>query len=280
MNTMFRSRTLSIIFTASALAGLAACGGSSDPTGRVQVFVAAEDSIPRGLEPGTGELRGRRGNAWFVRAAHERRAGRDPSGCWAKALSDYDEAMRLNPGDWLALGQRAVAREASGRYAEAVADFDALERADPSAAQRLKEAAERARRRVADGSARWLPLLSAAAAALGRGDAASAQRDYEGGLALYRETAAARDESARRALLAEADVHGALVAAHYNLACLLARAGGGGEAETARRDDAFRCLRAAIELGWDDVRHLEADADLAALRGDPRWTELLAGLRR
>jgi len=44
-----------VLLLVPVLSGLAACGGSSEGTGRVQVFVAAEDSIPDGLQPGTDE---------------------------------------------------------------------------------------------------------------------------------------------------------------------------------------------------------------------------------
>ncbi len=49
----------------------------------------------------------------------------------------------------------------------------------------------------------------------------------------------------------------------YHLACCYAL--------TARPDDAFKYLTLAIERGWRDVDHMNADADLESLRGDPRW---------
>ena len=51
--------------------------------------------------------------------------------------------------------------------------------------------------------------------------------------------------------------------------------------ESARlREDAFRHLRRAIELGYADAQRLADDADLAPLRDDPRWTELVSRVRR
>jgi len=44
-----------IAASAAALLALAGCGEDSGATGRVQVFVEPEDTIPDGLEPGTGE---------------------------------------------------------------------------------------------------------------------------------------------------------------------------------------------------------------------------------
>jgi hypothetical protein len=49
----------------------------------------------------------------------------------------------------------------------------------------------------------------------------------------------------------------------YDHACCLALVG--------RRDDAFVMLHHAIEAGFKDLAHLEADDDLASLRDDPRW---------
>lgn len=49
----------------------------------------------------------------------------------------------------------------------------------------------------------------------------------------------------------------------YSQACCLALAG--------NKDAAFERLRAAIDLGFKDAAGAEADADLASLRGDPRW---------
>ena len=56
--------------------------------------------------------------------------------------------------------------------------------------------------------------------------------------------------------------------AHYNLACSLAL--------TQQPDEAFEALDAAVEHGYDDVPHLQADEDLAALHGDPRFEALVA----
>jgi tetratricopeptide (TPR) repeat protein len=53
----------------------------------------------------------------------------------------------------------------------------------------------------------------------------------------------------------------------YNLACSLALLGDVAEA--------LRTLRAALELGYDDLEHLEADPDLDVLRDEPVYAELL-----
>lgn len=59
--------------------------------------------------------------------------------------------------------------------------------------------------------------------------------------------------------------------AHYNLACSLALTGA-----TALALDA---LERAVALGYADVDQMEADDDLASLRGLPRFIALVARLR-
>lgn len=57
-------------------------------------------------------------------------------------------------------------------------------------------------------------------------------------------------------------------ASHYNLACLLAL--------TKRPDEAFACLERSVGLGFRNPGHLRRDPDLAALRADERFAEVLA----
>ena len=58
--------------------------------------------------------------------------------------------------------------------------------------------------------------------------------------------------------------------AHYNLACSLSL--------TQQLDEAFLTLEKAIQLGYRDASHLKKDKDLALLRRDPRYTQLLEKL--
>lgn len=60
--------------------------------------------------------------------------------------------------------------------------------------------------------------------------------------------------------------------ARYNLACSLALVG-----ECAL---ALAALEEAVRLGYDDREHLLNDLDLASLREEPRFRELLAALAR
>lgn len=54
----------------------------------------------------------------------------------------------------------------------------------------------------------------------------------------------------------------------YNLSCSLALIG--------RVEDAFAILARAVAKGYRDYRHMSTDRDLAPLREDPRFSDLLA----
>ncbi|MGH7944005.1 MAG: TPR end-of-group domain-containing protein, partial [Opitutaceae bacterium] len=56
---------------------------------------------------------------------------------------------------------------------------------------------------------------------------------------------------------------------HYNLACIDAQAGG------SRLGYAWGSLELAIALGFNDAQHLQTDPDLAPLREDPRFADLV-----
>ena len=58
---------------------------------------------------------------------------------------------------------------------------------------------------------------------------------------------------------------------HYNLACSLALLG--------RSEPALDALERAVELGYDDPVHLQADDDFETLREDPRFRRILDRLR-
>ncbi|HUW58954.1 MAG TPA: hypothetical protein VMZ92_20115, partial [Planctomycetota bacterium] len=58
---------------------------------------------------------------------------------------------------------------------------------------------------------------------------------------------------------------------HYNLACALALLG--------KTEEALESLAAAVEKGFNDPAHIKADDDLASLRQDKRFTELVEKAR-
>ncbi len=59
--------------------------------------------------------------------------------------------------------------------------------------------------------------------------------------------------------------------AHYNLACRYA--------VLQKRDQALNTLRRAVELGFRDVRSMTRDADLASIRKDPRFRQIMSELK-
>jgi predicted esterase len=61
-------------------------------------------------------------------------------------------------------------------------------------------------------------------------------------------------------------------ACQYNHACALARLG--------RKDDAFAALDRAAQAGYGDADHMQADEDLASLRGDPRYAAVVDKVKR
>ena len=54
---------------------------------------------------------------------------------------------------------------------------------------------------------------------------------------------------------------------HYNLACSYALMN--------KKDEAFKSLERAIELGYGDMVHLKKDSDLKNLHDDPRFATLI-----
>ena len=91
-----------------------------------------------------------------------------------------------------------------------------------------------------------LSLAATALTALGR---------YEAGLVFDRRLAAIRPDD---------------LMVLYNLACSLSLTGGA--------DAAFDVLAEAVRHGYRDARHLRHDPDLAPIRGDPRFGELLTAI--
>ena len=59
---------------------------------------------------------------------------------------------------------------------------------------------------------------------------------------------------------------------NYNIGCYHALMG--------EADEAFSHLQTSIDLGFDDIGHMETDADLDSLRHDPRYEKMLQSIER
>jgi len=57
----------------------------------------------------------------------------------------------------------------------------------------------------------------------------------------------------------------------YNLACSYSLLN--------QPDKAFDALRRAVELGYRDLNHMQKDSDLAPVRSDPRYAEVVARMQ-
>jgi dienelactone hydrolase len=108
------------------------------------------------------------------------------------------------------------------------------------------------------------PLESAGRIAAREPVARTYAREYDKAAEAYR-AILAKDPSDRAAARQ-------LAVSEYNTACVYALAGA--------KDEAFRWLNRAAEDGFVVRETYERDADLAGLRSDPRWPELLARLGR
>ncbi len=203
-------------------------------------------------------------------------AGSDPVPTYRSALADLDRALGLAPSDPRAWIGRADLQQNWGAYrrnrGEDPDEQFSAARADYGEALRLRPGnLEALFGRGILNRNRAMTILAQGGDALSTLEAAL--RDLE--------EVVARDPADS---LAREQIPGL----QYNLGCLLAlrsvgRVAPGAEAReveateaAAWRDRAFARLEAAIQAGWSDRAHLEADSDLAPLRADPRWAELLA----
>jgi len=216
---------------------------------------------------------------------HRNDRGEDAGPALLGALEDYDAALARAPGHAEARWRRGALRLRLSRWAEAIADLEAVDLAAvaDSTRERVKNLLVDARWRLQED---WTGPFREAEEAMQHGRRAEALAKFEEALrahderraALPRDRLAAFDEAARPVLCG----------LEYNRACLFALsaaeaagAGAGADAEEAGRlrEDAFRSLAEAVRLGWDNAAHLEADTDLAGLRGDARWAALVEQVR-
>ena len=184
------------------------------------------------------------------------------------ALRDFDEAIRLNPASYYTYYLYARQVFAMGRIEQAVRLYETADRLQPGDYQvvtmlygallklgdevRTREAGQRAmgaidgRLRLEPDDARALQLGAVIAARLGLRER-------------FRELG-------ERALRLRPDEFGTA----YNLAC--------GFAVLGERDDALEMLQRAVRFGRGNLGWIAQDADLDALRADPRFEALVAGL--
>jgi len=210
--------------------------------------------------------------------------GRDDGEEIGRALADFDASARAEPRFWPARANRAQLLELLGRFAEAVAEYDgAIDGAKgshPDLGRWRARAASCTDAEAAGRSMRWVAALMRGTEAVRAGDYATAREAYEEGLA-----------GAGEGTPSEAFLRDLLLEAHYNLTCVFSLGSVGKSSPSAAavdvppdeasrlRDEAFRHLRAALDLGHSDRIAVEADLDLVPLHGDARWMEILAPRR-
>jgi tetratricopeptide (TPR) repeat protein len=186
-----------------------------------------------------------------------------------EANQEFETAIRLGPKLFEAHYFYARALMQQGKVAQAVAEFEEASRLRPDdyLAHTFLAMAYVAMGRKADSEAtysrglqlveRHLELNPDDARALNLGAIVLAHRGQkERGL-----------EWARRALVADPEDSGLL----YNTACFFAVQG--------ERGEALDCLEKAVNLGFGLRGWVENDADLASLRGDPRFEAVLQKLQ-
>ncbi len=218
-------------------------------------YAEAERDFTRALDlnPQYAEARLNRGRVRMRWARDGADRGADPREGFARALADFEEFLKQSPG-------HPQARKWRDQLAEWLAQFGAGE-APPD----------------------WLGGIRAAEGALREGRWAEAARLYAQALD------SAPPPPADPAQMPPVERE-ARLGAHYNLACVQAQRSVGADPADAAggrhapdpaglREDAFRHLHAAIDLGWKDARHAVQDPDLEPLRGDPRWTQVLDRMR-
>ncbi len=237
------------------------------------------------LDPRNPQYPSCRGNLRVNWILARRKQGPIPVEEFTQTLEDLDLALRVAPSHassrytravtWMVwAGQQQVAgKENQGLTLCGILDLQSAIRLNPHEAKWPRELAEW--ERVVEpvspalldrgrGSPEWWRRpIELAEGELSAGRTGSSRLLYAEGLRRAEEAGAGSDPMVRNG--------------HYNLACLLARGPGGTPAD---RDAAFTHLDRAVELGWRDASHLEADPDLESLRTDARWPGLVQRARQ
>ncbi len=268
-----------------------------DPSGNYQEALLGYDRA-LSINPKLAEAATNRALVYDSLGDAKRARGEDPSGEYEKALAGFDRALAANPNLWQAHNGRGFLMMTLKRHAEAISSFQAALASDGDGNSGLKEkwltlirlekqlqvleaklhALEAARSALVPA---WVAQVSRASEAIRRGDYPTARRlDEE---ILTGASAEAEEDPALRTTLGTC---------HYHLACIdsLASAGRDGpqaEAKPVEEDEAGRLrerafvhLARAIDLGGCDAMLLSADTDLAPLRDDAHWSDVVKRLPR
>ena len=217
------------------------------------------------------------------------RRGEDVRALTDAARADFDAVLAHDPRDVEALLGRGEMHYLARSWAEAVADLEAAMRLapvrDPYLAQILAESRSYAQAASAGEGEDWRALAERGGRAVAEGRYVAARSDYAQALILWRKQREAAPELERAKL--EEGARETLQTAHVHLARIYALASVGKDSPAAPggalpeadaaglRDVAFEHLGEALRLGFAERERLGAEEDLAPLRSDPRWREVL-----
>ena len=194
---------------------------------------------------------------------NERGVAWDAKKDYGKAIEDYTEAIRLDPRLVVAFNNRGSSWSNKKDYDKAIKDYDEAIRLDPKHANAFnnrgiawlnKKDYDKAIKDY-DEAIRLDPKYARAFS--NRGVAWSNKKDYDKAIKDY-------DEAIRLDPKNES--------ALYNKACCYSLQG--------KPDLAFENLAKSLELGFNDLKHLEADTDFDSIRDDPRYKKLLAKYKK
>ncbi len=231
-------------------------------------------------DPGNGAALLVRGIAWQGLGTAEALWGEDPQASFQRALLDYEHATGAVRRTWQPMVKQAEVLCYLHRRDEGLALLDralSVCTSEPEKARIRDRKAELA----AGPMVPWIEKARTAYAAVEADDYALAR-------VLYEEALAEAGESAEKdPALAEC-----LRLAYVDLACIYALRSDGLDAPGAtrhevapeeaarRRDTAFSHMSKAMDLGWRDPVAMRDDPNLAPIRGDPRFKELLERAER
>lgn len=275
------------------LGSMEAAGGAAAREWYVKALADFNRALQLNPESTVGFIN--RGNAHARLGQGAAAPGQDPHESLRNAEADYRSALQRH--DLRAYFHLGILYRAQGRFDDAITAFEAAARALPGLAASARAQIEEVRKLRApsdpDGTPAppWVREFALAREALQGGNYSAAGAHYEQALGVLENAWQDLPAADRARRLADPALIDKRLDAHYNLACILALRSAGRENpqaaarevrpdEAARaRDAAFTHLEAAVQLGWSNVDHLQADGDLVPLHADDRWPALLARVR-